>query len=214
MLKTVVAGTAALMIAVGAVAYAQQPPGGPDGGRRPFAAEDRGAFLDARIAALHAGLRLTPEQDKAWPSFEQAYRDLAALRARFVGPGADESLDPVQRIQRRAEALTTRGAALKRYAEALEPLYKSLDDGQKRRFSFLSRTEHPHFHHFGFWRGRDRGEFGPPRGEFGPPGRGEFGHRGEFDAPRRGEFAPPGRGEFGSDRRPRFGDATGDEEQL
>src|SRR6516225_8461649 len=100
MLKTIAAGAAALMIAVGAVAYAQQPPTGPDGGRRPFAAEDRAAFLDARLAALRAGLRLTPEQDKAWPAFEQASRDLATLRARPFGPGPDESLDPVQRIQR------------------------------------------------------------------------------------------------------------------
>jgi hypothetical protein len=217
MLKTVVVGAATLMIAVGAVAYAQQPPGGPDSGRRPFAAEDRGALLDARIAALHAGLRLTPEQDKAWPAFEQAYRDLAALRARPGGPGADEALDPVQRIQRRAEALTTRGAALKRYADVLEPLYKSLDDGQKRRFGFLSRIEHPHFHHFGFWRGGERGfdgprrEFGPPRGEFGGS-RSEFGgSRGEFGAPGRGEF---GRGEFDGDRRPRSGDAAEGEERL
>jgi zinc resistance-associated protein len=190
MLKTVAASAAALMIAVGAVAYAQQPPAKPDGGRG-FAAEDRGPLLDARIAALHAGLRLTPEQEKAWPAFEQASRDLAALRARrLAGPGADESLDPVQRIQRRAEGLTARGAALKRYADALAPLYTSLDDGQKRRFGFLSRFERPRFHHFSFWRSRDRGEFGGRRGEFGGPGR---------------EFR---------DRRPMFGDTAGDDGRL
>jgi hypothetical protein len=112
---------------------------------------------------------LTPEQEKAWPAVEQAYRDLAALRGRPPGPGADEALDPVQRAQRMAEALMARGAALKRYAEALEPLYKSFDDGQKRRFSFLSRIGRPHFYHFGFWRDGDRGEFPSPRGESGPP---------------------------------------------
>jgi hypothetical protein len=215
MLKTVSAGAAVLMIAVGAVAYAQQPPTGPDGGRRPFAAEDRGAFLDARVAALHAGLQLTPEQDKAWPAFEQAYRDLAALRdRRRAAPGPDESLDPVQRIQRRAEAMTAHGAALKRYAEALEPLYKSFDDGQKRRFGFLSRFERSHFHRFAFWRGGDRAEFGGPRGgEFGGP-RGEFGgpRRGEFGGPR-GEFDDRRPGEFGGPR-PMFGDATEDDERL
>jgi hypothetical protein len=183
MLKTIAAGAAALMIAAGAVAYAQQPPpGAPDGGRRQFALEDRAAFLNARVAALHAGLQLTPEQQKTWPAVEQAYRDLAALRGRPPGPVADEALDPVQRAQRMAEALTERGAALKRYADALEPLYKSFDDGQKRRFAVLSRIGRPHFHHFGFWRGGDRGEFGDRRGEFGP--------RGEFPSPR-GEFGPP-----------------------
>ncbi len=187
MLKTVAAGAAVLMMAAGAVVHAQEPPAAPDGGRRPVAAEDRAAFLDARIAALHAGLRLTPDQEKAWPAVEQAYRDLAALRGRRP-PGDDESLDPVQRAQRRAEALTARGAALKRYAEALEPLYKTFDDGQKRRFGFLSRIEKMHFHHFALWRdgGRDefrrRGEFIERHREFGPP-RGEFGIRQFSDAP-------------------------------
>jgi zinc resistance-associated protein len=173
MLKTVAGGAAALMIAAGAVAYAQQPPG-PDGGRRLFAPEDRAAFLDARVAALHAGLGLTPEQQKAWPAFEQAYRDLAAMRGRRPsGPGDDDSLDPVQRAQRMAEALTARGAALKRYAEAMAPLYQGLDDGQKRRFALLSRLVRPHFHHFAFWRNDERGDFRQQRGEFGGP-HGEF----------------------------------------
>ena len=198
MRKTIAAGAAILMLAAGVAAFAQQPPSGaglgrPEQGRRLFAPEDRAAFLEARVAALHAGLRLTAEQEKTWPAFEQAWRDLAALRGnRLSGPRAEETLDPVQRAQRRAEALTTRGAALKRYADALAPLYQGFDDGQKRRFGFLSRMgggEH-RFHRFAFLRGgdRERGEFGPSLGEFRAP-------RGEFRAPR-GEL--PLRDEFGS----------------
>jgi hypothetical protein len=166
MLKTVTAGATALMLIAGASAYAQQSPTGPDFGRRQqFAPEDRAAFLDARVAALHAGLRLTAEQERAWPAFEQAYRDLAAARGnRAFGPRGEESLDPVQRAQRRADALAARSAALKRYADALAPLYQSLDDGQKRRFGFLSRLERPRV--LASFRGRDRGEFPSPRGEF------------------------------------------------
>jgi hypothetical protein len=185
MRKIVAAGAAVLMLAAGVVAYAQQPPGRSDFGRRAFAPEDRAALLDARVAALHAGLRLTAEQDKAWPAFEQTWRELAAIRGnRPRGPRAEESLDPVQRAQRRAEALTTRGAVLKRYADALAPLYQNLDDGQKRRFGMLSRVgEEPRFRRFAFLRGGERG-------------RGEFGFReGEFRAPR-GEFRSP-RGESG-----------------
>jgi zinc resistance-associated protein len=37
---------------------------------------DRAAFLDARIAALHAGLELTPDQDKLWGAVESAFRDV------------------------------------------------------------------------------------------------------------------------------------------
>ena len=39
------------------------------------------AFTDARIAALKAGLELTPDQAKNWPAFEQALRDMVQLRA-------------------------------------------------------------------------------------------------------------------------------------
>jgi hypothetical protein len=166
MLKTVTAGATALMLIVGASAYAQQPPAGPDFGRRQqFAPEDRAAFLDARIAALHAGLRLSGEQEKTWPAFEQAYRDLAAARDnRAFDPRAEESIDPVQRARRRADALAARSAGLKRYADALAPLYQSLDDGQKRRFGVLSQLERRRV--AAFFRGRDRGEFPLPRGEF------------------------------------------------
>jgi hypothetical protein len=50
---------------------------------RQLSPEDRAAFVDARIAALKAGLELTPDQAKNWPMFEQALRDMAQLRAQL-----------------------------------------------------------------------------------------------------------------------------------
>ena len=50
-----------------------------------FTPQDRAAFLDARIAALKAGLELSAEQEMNWPPLELAMRDLAKARAaRFV----------------------------------------------------------------------------------------------------------------------------------
>src|ERR1700735_5125919 len=46
-----------------------------------FSPEDRAAFLDARIAALKAGLELNAEQEKNWAPLESAMRDLAKQRA-------------------------------------------------------------------------------------------------------------------------------------
>jgi zinc resistance-associated protein len=84
-LKSVAVMTATLAIAGSSIAYAQQRFGGlgdeNDGGRR-FeqnyrpSIDDIKAFTDARIAALKAGLQLTPEQEKNWAPFEQALRDL------------------------------------------------------------------------------------------------------------------------------------------
>jgi hypothetical protein len=179
MFKTVAAGAAALVIASGAAAYAQVgASASPQGGHGNFAPEDRAAFLSARVAALHAGLQLTPEQEKAWPAFERAYRELAEHHRRPSGHNADESLDPVQRAQRRADALAARSTDLKQYADALAPLYQGLDDGQKRRFAILVHIgHHPHFHHFGLGRDRKR-NFGEREGSLGPHGelrRGELG---------------------------------------
>jgi hypothetical protein len=167
MFKIIVAGATALMLMIGAAAMAQQPPGGAEFGRRQqIRADDRAAFLDARIAGLHAGLRLSPDQEKAWPAFEQAYRDLAALRAsQFDALRADQPADPIQRARQRADALAVRSAALKRYADAAAPLYQGLDENQKRRFGILSRAERPRFSRFAFWRGErgDRDDFRAPR---------------------------------------------------
>jgi hypothetical protein len=89
MWKSVVAATAALAIAGSSIVYAQQrfgEDGYGDGSRfqhrhHHMSAEDRAAFVDARIAALKAGLELTADQTKNWPAFEQALREMAKLRA-------------------------------------------------------------------------------------------------------------------------------------
>jgi len=140
MWKAIVAGTAALAIAGTSLVYAQR---GRDEGRQRWqpSTEDFRAFGEARLAALKAGLTLTPEQEKFWPAFEQAARDLGKLRLdrMTASRNAPASDDPVERLRQRATAMSDTGAALKKLAEATDPLYKSLDENQKRRFSVLNR---------------------------------------------------------------------------
>jgi zinc resistance-associated protein len=168
MWKIVSAGATALAIAGSSLAYAQQgaEASGPELQRhwRPSAA-DTGALIDARVAAIKAGLKLTPDQEKTWPAFEQAYRDVAKLRAERMrarwerrgeaGRDRDQATDrsPIDRMSRRADAMIARGTALKHLAEAAAPLYLSLDESQKERLLFLSRPHH------------DRSPFGRMRGE-------------------------------------------------
>ena len=45
-----------------------------------MSAEDRAAMADAKIAAVHAGLKLTADQEKLWPPVESAVRDLVKIR--------------------------------------------------------------------------------------------------------------------------------------
>ncbi len=90
MLKPMIAATAVLAIAGASIVYAQQRSGEPGGSARSGeggprsehyrpSADDIKAFTDARIAALRAGLQLTLDQEKNWPPFEQALRDLVKL---------------------------------------------------------------------------------------------------------------------------------------
>ena len=177
MWKTVLAGSTALAIAGATLAYAQQGPGGRDiAPRWRPSAEDISAFGDARIAALHAGLKLSAEQEKSWPAVESALRDLAKQRSAWftARASADRPKDPIERLALRADVMTKRGAALKKLADAAGPLYKSLDEAQQRRFVVLARLG---AHHFGGERGRHdwrgwmhRGPGGSERGPMRPEG--------------------------------------------
>ena len=147
MKKLLLAGVAALAIAGSTAVYAQQGPWGFQRHMR-FSAEDRAAFADARIAAVHAGLKLTADQEKLWPPVEAAVRDFAKLRidranARMQreAKGDDDAaapVDPVARLRERADNMAATSAALKRIADAADPLYKTLDEGQKRRLAVLT----------------------------------------------------------------------------
>jgi hypothetical protein len=147
MRKFAIAGVAALAIAGSTAVYAQHRPWFHHHER--MSGEDRAAFADARIAAVKAGLKLTADQEKLWPPVEAAVRDFAKLRidranARMNAPhddGQQKSDDPVARLRDRAEAMATTAAAMKRIADAADPLYKTLDDSQKRRLSILTHME-------------------------------------------------------------------------
>ena len=162
--KIILAGVAAVtLLGTGAV-YAQHRHHQHHHHQR-FSADDQAAFVDARIAGVKAGLRLTPDQEKNWPALETAIRDLAKQRiaraearanerearraerqqARKDKDGAEAKQaarpvpDLVKRLHDRADAMAERAAGLKKIADAADPLYKSLDDGQKRRLAALVR---------------------------------------------------------------------------
>lgn len=152
MWKSVVAGTLALGVAASSLAYAQQQrQQGPDRPGREVRArlttEDFQAFTDAHIAALKAGLKLSADQEKNWPPVEAAIRDLAKQREGRMEQrraqmqerrGGAEPRDAIALLRNRADTMTERAAGLKKLADAAEPLYKSLDDGQKRRLRMLA----------------------------------------------------------------------------
>ena len=149
MRKFAIAGVAALAIAGSTAVYAQHHRHWCHGHVR-MSPEDRAAFADARIAAVKAGLKLNADQEKLWPPVEAAVRDFAKLRidranARMNAPRDDSSQqkpdDPVTRLRDRADTMAATAAAMKKIADAADPLYKTLDDGQKRRLAVLTRMD-------------------------------------------------------------------------
>ncbi len=157
MFKPVITATALVALVGSSLAYAQHNFGGGNASagdeprfeqRHRLSTADVSAFADARIAAMKAGLELTPDQAKNWPQFEQAVRDLVQLRiqrlqARQTGdqqpPGT-----PFDRLAQRADTMAKTSTALKKIADAGAPLYQSLNDDQKGRFVRLARILRPH----------------------------------------------------------------------
>lgn len=150
------------------------------GPRRPVSAEDRAAFIDARIASVKAGLKLSAEQEKLWGPVENVARELAKKYGDRYAARRDEwqkrreerkearkqgkelpPVDQVERLRKRADALAERATDMKRLADAAQPLYATLDEGQKRRLQTL--IGHRHGGKMYRWHHRDRDD-GPRRG--------------------------------------------------
>ncbi|CAN7418065.1 Spy/CpxP family protein refolding chaperone [Bradyrhizobium sp. LjRoot220] len=178
MRKFTIAAVAVLAIAGSTAVYAQHRHWSHSHMR--MNPEDRAAFADARIAAVHAGLKLNAEQEKLWPPVEAAVREFSKLRidranARMEARRDDSSQqkpdDPVTRLRERADSMAASAAAMKKIADAADPLYKTLDDGQKRRLAVLTGMDrrfggrgegwrHRHMERFE----RDRDDGGRDRG--------------------------------------------------
>ena len=183
----IIAATAVVLLggsAAGYHAYARYDGGGHGRHHSRMTAADMGAYADARIAALRAGLALTPDQQKLWPPVETALKEIATKhverRETFRTERRDRDRaarpDPIERLRKGADRMSETGADLKRLADVTDPLYQSLDDAQKRRFSALSHAGMRGMrHHREGPRWRRHGDMGDEGRHMGPHGRGEGG---------------------------------------
>jgi zinc resistance-associated protein len=166
-------------------AYAQQPhpadaappPGTAMGNHAAphprFSAADRAAFFDAHLAGLHAGLALTPDQEKLWPPVEAALRAGAKsadarMEQERTGPHPANAIAWLRKL---SDEDIAKGETLKALADAAAPLYDTLTEEQKHRLPFLLHGIRPHAFgagdgdHEGMHEGM--GEHGGPEGMHG-----------------------------------------------
>lgn len=108
-----------------------------------FSPEDMSAFIDAHIAAIQAGLKLSADQEKLWPPVETAIRNLATLHASHMQAMRQAlgmmATDPVGLLRAMADRMSQGSEAMRRLADAASPLYATLDEAQKRRLQVLVR---------------------------------------------------------------------------
>ena len=131
-----------------------------DGDQQPPRAErvhqwaaDRETMLDAKLAGMKAGLRLTADQEKLWSPFESAVKDadksrMDAMRQMMQSRVQGERMSPIDHLDAMADRLSQAAANIKKVAEAAKPLYDSLDESQKHNFGMLGRMlmpERPRF---------------------------------------------------------------------
>jgi hypothetical protein len=142
MSRLVFAAAMALCIASAGVspARAQVTPGAA---QERITEGDLKVITERRIDLVKAALQLTPEQQKYWPAIEAAIRARAdARRSRLIqlaGYANDKrERSPLDLLRDRADALTARGAALRKLVDAWQPLYDTLDDAQRIRLRVLA----------------------------------------------------------------------------
>ena len=138
------AGLASSTFALNAFAAPGDTPTGPDAATMQRMQERQAVMLDAHLAAMKAGLKLTDEQAKNWPAFETAIRDMEKARADRWRQARErmasgERPSPIERMTMMSEHLQKTAEQLKAVADAGKPLYDSLTDAQKRDFGPLMR---------------------------------------------------------------------------
>ncbi len=192
MIRLAVLAAGAALAASAALAQAPNPPpGGPERGRetsreergrRPFNRAEMDALVDARVAAMQAGLKLTPDQQRYWPAVEQAIRDMAAARIsrmeRWRESRSDDRRqadrpDFLETLERGSQRVDEHAERLKALASAMRPLWTSLDDRQRHLLPVLIRPTGDAGRRRGWREGRRGGHHGHHNrgGPDGEPGR-------------------------------------------
>jgi hypothetical protein len=148
------AGLVGSPLVMSASAAADDAPAAADSARMQRLMDDQAVMLDAHLAGMKAGLKLTADQEKNWPAFEAAVREAAKARAEsrrqmHERMGDGERPSPIERMTMMSEHLQKMSTELKLVVDAGKPLYNSLDNTQKRLFGPLLRDFLPRGPHGG-----------------------------------------------------------------
>lgn len=139
-------GQSGMPMPMGQMMQGQGMPGGmmmSEGMMGGLSTEDMSALIDAHVSAIHAGLKLSADQEKLWPPVEAALRNLATLHLSHMQAMRQTqemtANDPVGMLRTMADRMGQGADVMRKLADAAAPLYAALDEGQKRRLPLLVR---------------------------------------------------------------------------
>lgn len=144
----VLAGLAATAMAQNAASPTPPAQSQQAGPRAQWNEADRAAFIDSRMAGMKAALKLNADQEKNWPALETALRNAAQERMAMrdtmrqrrdeIRAGGTRP-DAIAAMRTMSGLAAQRAQSITKIADAAEPLYRSLDESQKRRFDMMLR---------------------------------------------------------------------------
>jgi LTXXQ motif family protein len=97
------------------------------------------AGIETQLKGMKTSLRLTADQEKDWPPFEDAVKAAEKARVLALQKEQESGLSPMDRLTAKADRVAQGQANLENIVEAAKPLYVSLDDAQKHKFIALGR---------------------------------------------------------------------------
>jgi hypothetical protein len=96
---------------------------------------DAYAQSDYHRSRLKQALKLSVEQEKLWAPVEEAFANLREQRRDLRSAITPEPTDQIERLRRRAEMITQQADALKKLADAVQPLWMTFSEEQKRELA-------------------------------------------------------------------------------
>jgi hypothetical protein len=114
-----------------------EPPGRPPNGAKmdcrngPPSDSPMAEDSTRQLEQLHYQLRLKPDQEKAWASYQSKIESLMNDRLRERPQDAQPEKTAVQQIEARVDTVRNRLAALEDVADAARVLYPQLDERQR-----------------------------------------------------------------------------------
>jgi periplasmic protein CpxP/Spy len=115
----------------GGGAVLQLAQAGP-GGRGAPAAQSGGSDVDRQVADLKKQLKITPQQEPQFNAFAEVMRNNAQELDALMQQASSGQPNAVEQVKRFAQFSETQANGMKRLVPALQALYDSLSDPQKK----------------------------------------------------------------------------------